>query len=206
MAPKPAAFLPLQHCAEHSAYDSNCATCRIARRLWDRRRRKLRTMGRPALIPVRGTQRRIQAMYVMGYGPAAIARRLGMHSKGNVQRLVYAQRVISRDMADRVEELFNEWGYSPAPVNAVTKVIRTKAIRRGYVSAMAWDDIDNDKAPTGVERQGRLSAADRLAEYGFLRSTGMSKHECAQRLGVQVYTLDNLVREAAQRAAQEEAA
>ncbi|WP_143556883.1 hypothetical protein [Serinibacter salmoneus] len=62
--------------------------------------------------------------------------------------------LVERRTADAIAGAFREFGLRPGP-SAVT---RRRAAEQGYVSPLAWDDIDADDAPRGTRRSAPPSS------------------------------------------------
>lgn len=176
---------PLHYHDTPSAYGEGCR-CPLARERERIYRKRMRT-GRPTgrgWVDGRGTRRRIQALYAMGWNAEQIAehagttrtviKKLGIE-RGNGQLL--------RNSVAMVERAYDQLHAKPGPCDQVRQIAR----RKGYPSPWAWDDIDRDEAPPTVAivpHHGKRGVD--LDEVDFLLSCGESIEQIAHRYGVQV--------------------
>lgn len=114
--------------------------------------------GRPLQVPSRGTTRRLQALAAVGWTQKDIAKRLGV-SPSRVGHLMNGMfPTVFPDTAAAVAKVFEELCMvvptDPPPTNPrqirIHERARRQARARGWVSALAWDDIDNDPHPYGA--------------------------------------------------------
>ncbi|MFI7691732.1 hypothetical protein ACIBQ6_21875 [Nonomuraea sp. NPDC049655] len=109
-----------------------------------------------ARVDSTGTRRKLQALMYMGWSAQVLTERLGMDRS-------FIRRVMNRSQVEgvtarAVQDLFAELSIVGPPVR--TRYERASATRaqryareRGWVSALAWDDIDNPKEkPKGLAR------------------------------------------------------
>lgn len=91
-------------------------------------------------VPRIGTTRRIQALLYMGWPHAEISRRAGIVTSTLLNQ---QGRWVTRSSHDKIAAVFAELALTPGPSP------RTRGWARslGYVSALAWDDIDTDIEP-----------------------------------------------------------
>lgn len=85
-------------------------------------------------VPAIGTNRRVQALYVMGWPREEIGRRLGV-SKQRVGQLSVAH-VVLRDTAAAVARVYDELSMTPGP----SRETSARALRWGYRPPLWWDD------------------------------------------------------------------
>jgi hypothetical protein len=99
-----------------------------------------------------GSRRRLQALMVIGYTTIELSAMLGM-SRAGASRIMHSTAV-TKDNADAVSKLFERLVLIPAPETPDAKRARTWASRNRYVSAFAWDNIDdpNENPVTTLER------------------------------------------------------
>lgn len=101
-----------------------------------------------------GTQRRLQALMVAGWSAQVIADRLGMNRE--TIRKILANDLVRVSTARAVRALFADmWDKFPPSEARYDRASATRtsayAARQGWVSGLAWDDIDDPKAkPKGV--------------------------------------------------------
>ena len=104
------------------------------------------TTGTAGKAPAHGLVRRVQALHRIGWDGATIAARAGISPQmvsylGN-GRVAFAGPAVVAG----VRAAYADLGARPGPSrNAVAK-----AVRRGWASPAAWDDIDTDAEPMGV--------------------------------------------------------
>lgn len=181
----------------YSAYRLKC-TCPEARednRIYRKRLREKRNT--PRRIDATGTRRRIQALMVMGWSRVDLAERMGITDRA-LSYMLTSRWVILRT-ARRVDGVFKSLGMDRGP----SGLTRTLALRRGWVSGLAWDDIDDPRAkPAGVVRDGgydevaveravsgergdeQLRRADAQEAIRRCRARGMPVSEITWRVGV----------------------
>lgn len=140
-----------------------------------------------ALIPARGTHRRLQALVARGWSQAKLADALS-RSRGNFGAMMKRDRVsvaLHRAVADLFDELWDqvppheEWRDSIA----YSRTVHYAEARR-WLPPLAWDDIDNDvEPPVPDEDDGIDETAVLLAMQGEgVRLTPAERRECVLRL------------------------
>lgn len=139
-----------------------------------------------------GTRRRVGAIVAMGHTLAAIANRLGV-SRSNFGTTLASPRVRAVT-ARAVRDLYRDWAFSPPPRD--THLQRhnysralTLAKRHGWVSAFAWNDIDDpSETPTvGPRVAAALREPDEIAVLELMagrpvKAHAVDKREAARRL------------------------
>lgn len=102
------------------------------------------------------TQRRIQALVAMGWSMSVLGARLGI-SRHGVAAVLTRPR-IRETSAARIASLFDELAMKPGP----SEMARSRSRARGWVTAMAWEDIDDpaDRPHDGSECDGAERAGD----------------------------------------------
>lgn len=96
----------------------------------------------PLLIDATGTVRRLQGLVAIGHTQAALARRLRW-SQENLARVITGELArVTPAIADAVKMLFLELWAHPVLTETGERV-KEIARRRGWVSPLAWDDIDD---------------------------------------------------------------
>lgn len=204
--PPVAAPRHVAYCDDHTRFTAGCRGCQRRNVAWNKRYRLDRQLGRPRLIPVQGTARRLRALACIGWPASALAERTGM-SWQQIQHL-QAERCprITPAKAARVATMYEALSMTPGP----SKRSRTSAAARGWVPPLAWDDalIDDPTAsPAGAgpdrksvrdehldevavhraaagDRTVTLTHTERAAAVEILSRKGMSDAEVADRLGM----------------------
>jgi hypothetical protein len=101
----------------------------------------------PNRVPSTGTMRRIQALAVMGWPISHTAQAAGIRGTQVNELMAGRRKRIPRVQAEAVEAVFRQRWNMPGP----SPRTRTIAARNGWVSALAWDDIDDpNEKPQGV--------------------------------------------------------
>lgn len=105
-------------------------------------------------FPATGAHRRLQALVARGWSLSALAREAGITPQ-RIQQIITRPRItvgVHRRMVDLYERLWDQRPplRTPGDKAGYAKAI-TMATRRGWVPPLAWDDIDNDPAPTSAE-------------------------------------------------------
>lgn len=125
-----------------------------------------------AFVSSRGVQRRIQALAVRGWSQLEVSRRLDMN-QSNANKMLAADHVMAKTHR-RVAAIFDElWDKEP-PQDTPTqryavKRVAAHAARKGWLPALAWDDIDLDDAPAFLER-GNDTVDDTAVELAITGS------------------------------------
>lgn len=136
-------------------------------------------------LPAVGTQRRIQALAAVGYSLAWQGRQLGW-KPSNYKAILDRSQVTART-AWAVADLYDAHAMTPAELPD-SEETRRQARQRGWVSAAAWDAIDDpDAVPVLGERVRREVA---LAEDAVeLFDQGYEHELVAERLQVSLVWL-----------------
>lgn len=153
--------------------------------------------GRPLQVPAIGTTRRLQALAAVGWTQKELGARLGVtgarvgHLMNGMFPTVFPETAAA--VAAVFDELCMVVPTDPAPTRPrefrVHERTRRRARARGWVSALAWDDIDNDASPstsgplTVVHRQDDVDEAvvQRLLAGERIAATRAEKEEAARR-------------------------
>jgi len=134
------------------------------------------------------TRRKLEALVAMGWSQKYLAERLGV-ARGNSWKMFRLTK-ISGYRARQVRDLFNElWDKRPAKKDGYYFRELRYAERRGYVTALAWNDIEDldEEQPQPYplyRRTSHHSREDAQADVLFLRRFGESEHEIAKRLHI----------------------
>jgi len=215
-----------QYC--YHSHRCSCADCYTAQSARMRQRHRDRFYGRiePALLPARGTHRRIQALHARGWSFSELSRRLGL-TRTSLRGVLFNASV-KRTTHERICALFSELAMEAPPMSTPVErrsasLARRHASVQGWPPPLAWDDIDFDDEPARadvdsavdevlVERAAHgegvaLTVAERRAAVRLLNGIGYSDREIAERLRVASRTIvrDRVFEqiEAAQNAARE---
>ena len=146
-----------------------------------------------AVIPARGTHRRLQALVAIGWSQSKLAALLGA-TRANFGTMMRATSVSVR-LHRQVQVLYEElWNVEPAhdkwrQLSAFNRAKSYAAARR-WLPPMAWDDIDTDVAPPVAEvdeaGDGLDEAAVGLALSGEdIRLTPLERRAAVTRLHAQ---------------------
>lgn len=141
------------HCAAsyhgtRSAYKRAGCRCPHARESNRLRGKRYREGRHPALVvDPTGTQRRLQALAAIGWNNQRIADRLGWRWQ-NVRALACGTpQHVFKATADRVAAIYRDLCAQPGP----SAHARAAAARRGWLSPIAWDNIDDPNARPQVD-------------------------------------------------------
>lgn len=110
-------------------------------------------------VPGAGTRRRLHALVCLGWPLTVLATQGGM-SEHTLQRLssspadARVEAATARKVADLFQRLSRVTPTSAGVSPATVKRMRTLAARKGWVSAAAWNDIDDpSERPKGLRRE-----------------------------------------------------
>lgn len=135
-------------------------------------------------VPFTGTQRRIQALHVIGHGPLSIATATGL-STYNVRVIAHGGRgAITAATYRAVRAAYRELICTPGP----SPRARKKAIRLGWLPPIAWDDIDDPNCKPEGARKTKAKADSRrvvadVSRVAELTAAGRSAQQIADELG-----------------------
>lgn len=140
----------------------------------------------PRRIDATGTRRRLQALALAGWPMVVVARRVPCQPEWLRAICRGGTQYVDPRIQGGVNRVFRElWDLQGPSVHA-----RARAVRRGYVSGAAWDDIDRDAGPADTPTARRATRASwDLDELRALRALGLQDWEIARRFGVQVEAL-----------------
>lgn len=111
-------------------------------------RKRLYLAGGSLMVDAEGSRRRVRALAAIGWSFAELGRRLGGVTGEAIGNMTL-QRVVHRDTAARVSELFEALCMTPGP----STITRRRAEAKGWAPPLAYDDIDVDEvSSTEVER------------------------------------------------------
>lgn len=181
------------HTSTTCYHDHQCrcqpCTAHMSARARERYRQKAygRYEGRTNTV---GTIRRYQGLQVLGWRAEDIAQQAGYSAPAPLLRLL-KHKYITPETRDRIAAACDELvrlGRGPSDVTV------RRAQRKGWVSVLAWDDIDTDPEPV-PGNSSRMSMADIVAEIEHLVSLGESAEQVVKALGRRADTLtDSLYR------------
>ena len=105
----------------------------------------------PRRVPTRGIQRRIEALYALGWTSRHIADAAGWtgaHGPTRVTNIICKQSV-TQPTALAILRAYKALSDTPGP----SELNRLRAQLEGWGTPAAWDDIDRDERPSGVRRR-----------------------------------------------------
>lgn len=146
-----------------------------------------------ALIPSRGSARRIQSLRAIGWPSKNLGPRIGLSQKGMSELLVQHQTQVSTHLAVAAayEDLYDQDPIDNGIDPVIARRTRRQAKARGWAVPAAWTDIDTDDAPDrairGFRFQKPLPRARQdavVAETEYLARAGFTRDEITTRLGV----------------------
>jgi hypothetical protein len=160
-----------------------CGECRAAHarsRAMQRKRTYLRH-GSPALVSTLGAKRRVQALQAIGWSMNMLETRLGRSRS-------YLSALMTRDSMtpatfEAIADLYDQLSMTPG----TSRRAIGDAKRGGFVPPLAWDDIDNDEAPSLGDRDDEIDeiAVERLMTGRRVPATWAEIREAARRLSAQ---------------------
>lgn len=182
-----------------------CEPCRAARARYEKQSRWIRHNGGRRSVPVIGAQRRIQALMALGWTSEDIRQAAGWRHRNYVLRILEGQkgkpcRWLERHTHDTICAVFDQLCMVLPPDSPYRRRSATIARNKGYLPPLAWDDIDNDPAPADALTisQGRGNYRTTLEDFDDLVRLGETPEIAAQRLGVQLDSIE-IARRRAQR-------
>lgn len=115
------------------------------------------------LLDGTGTRRRLQALAAVGWTVSAIGRQRGLSAQW-LGKLLGAD-LVSPDEVHIVREAYEALWLAPAPASRRASYAKGRARDRGWVSALAWDDIDdpNERPNLGLRYPKRGDEVDDVA-------------------------------------------
>ena len=142
------------------------------------------------LVDSTGTRRRLQALVAQGWTFTELAKRLGTGSPQSLYQKAVGN-MVQEHTRRAVDALFRElWNVTP-PDGATASRARTAARKHGWLTALAWDDIDNDPEPATTTPSEPGWA---VTELDHLHSLGESPAQAVAALGSTVDALEKLAR------------
>lgn len=135
------------------------------------------------VLDATGTMRRLRALVWMGHTQSELARRLGWTPQNFGKLIMGDHEKVTVATYDRVGALFKElWNVQGRASHS--DAARANARRRGWLSPLAWDDIDNDPAPPTVDVESGVDdlAVDLATEGRDIRLTPAERRVAVERL------------------------
>ena len=157
-----------------------CEPCGVAARRTRKRNRLRALAGEPATVPKLGTRRRVHALMAIGWTYTQIAAEAGV-SYATLRDLYRGHRVywsVAKAIADTYDRLSDT---PAAPSRNATYVINL-ARRNGWPPPSAWFDIDDPDEQPDFGNDKRMSPEEKLAEFEWLTSLGVSEHEAFRQI------------------------
>lgn len=134
----------------YTFHKCRCEPCTEASTRYERRRRYYAHIGQPYTVPAVGFQRRARALMAIGYTMAQIAEGAGLTPTNlSVKLSRNAGSTVTRATHERMAALYERLHMHPQS-GVWADRNRRWAESRGWAPPLAWDDIDNDPAPTGL--------------------------------------------------------
>lgn len=118
-----------------------------------------------------GIQRRLQALSALGWSMRAVAAEAGINHATNLCELVVKEHVpwVREPSARSIVEVYDRLLMRPAPQGRGSSRARNRAVERGWLPPLAWNDIDDpDETPTDWQYRPptRAERVDDLDERG----------------------------------------
>lgn len=148
-------------------------------------------------IPALGSQRRIQALQAIGWRIRDIAGELDLWvaDNGVCQTLWQLMRrdMTTRATAARIDAVYRRLNMTPGPSNHS----RARAVNRGYLPPLAWDDIDDpDERPNLSDARSSIdeAAIERVLAGDIVPTTFAERVEITRRWQARGRSLSELER------------
>ncbi len=148
-----------------------------------------------------GIQRRVRALYALGWNAANISEAGGPSALSIYHWLDCEPRYARHEFALKALKVYAKLSGQPAPADTPhRRSARTKSLRlateRGWAPPLAWDDIDDPSEVPSTGPKARRRIGDMLDEFHFLVSTGESPERAALRVGASLSSLNDMRRRA----------
>lgn len=172
---------PRGYFAHRKDGETACDACRRAHaRRWQQYLAG-KARGEVLMVDATGTRRRVQALCAIGFSVMEQARQLGV-TEMTVRNLM-TKRTVQVATAARHKALYERLCEStPAPGRGPTRA-RSHAAKSGWPPPSAWFDIDDPNEQPDLGDGKRMSAAEKLAEFEWLTSLGVSEPEALRQVG-----------------------
>lgn len=159
-----------------------CADAIESARIYRKRHKEGRL--RPARVSSIPATRKLQALTVLGWPGLVLSELLGWQYSRVHQVIRRRNPEMTVAHSREVDALFRHLWNTPGPSNST----RIRALSKGYLPAMAWDDIDDVDEVPDMRPRGNPRNID-WAEVAHLHGFGCSADEIAARLGASVTTI-----------------
>lgn len=141
-----------------------------------------------ALIPAAGTQRRLQALMVLGWSITDIQRASGASALGRVLTRDLVTARVARSVRDTYETHWNRSPIATTPhAQGIIDRTRARAVASGWLPPQAWDDdtIDNPDvaAPVSALRTATSQVRIHVDDVAELVAQGATWPELQDRIG-----------------------
>lgn len=136
--------------------------------------------GEVRSVDATGTRRRVQALAAIGWSVMEQARQLGVAEMAI--RGILAKTSIWASTATRHAALYDRLIALPPPTGRGPTAARTHAAKHGWAPPSAWFDIDDPDEQPDFGGDGRMSAAEKLAEFEWLTSLGVAEPEALRQV------------------------
>lgn len=184
--------------AHRRANEDPCRRCKDAAAKYQNLRELDALRGAPRAGDDLGTRRRIQALVALGWCYPELAARSGV-SGAQVHKWAKGGAYIRATSRDKIVGLYEALSMTHPPSDTPAqrrnaKYARTIAAKRGWPPPLAWDDIDdpNERPDMGVD-SSLYRSSELVAEWEFLRRSGVSMHTAAGQLGVSVSAIEKAI-------------
>lgn len=157
-----------------------CEPCGVAARRTRKRNRLRALAGEPATVPKLGTRRRVHALMAIGWTYNQIAAEAGV-SHATLRDLTRGSRAY-RAVATAIADTYSRLSDTPAPSGRNASYVINLARRNGWPPPSAWFDIDDPDEQPDFGDDGRMSPAEKLAEFEWLTSLGVAEPEALRRV------------------------
>lgn len=143
----------------NAGYNAGChlACCKAAHAAYRKGQRHGHT---GSYVDARGTHRRLQALSALGWSLADLSRACDRCDSWAVW-VLRCSRVHS-GTASLVADLYERLCMT-VPTGGYAARERRAAQAKGWAPPLAWDDIDTDEAPTGIDPDDSLDEIDEVA-------------------------------------------
>lgn len=146
-----------------------------------------------AFVDATGTVRRLRALTVLGHTNRSIAGRTGLTEKQLSPIALGKQRYVFARVAVVIDAAFLVMQFEFPADTTATRRAKDRAQRRGWVSAMAWDEVaidDPDAKPDlGPARRG--GSSERIASCTVVGIT--DAETIAEKLGIQPKSVERQI-------------
>lgn len=157
-----------------------CEPCGVAARRTRKRNRLRALAGEPATVPKLGIRRRVRALMAIGWTYRQIAEEAGV-SLSTLRDLARGRRTYWA-VATAIAAAYDRLSDTPAPPGRNATYVITIARRNGWPPPSAWMDIDDPDEQPDLGGDGRMSAAEKLAEFEWLTSLGVAEPEALRQV------------------------